>query len=118
MARKIDPNNLSGGDVARILGPLIGAIIAFIVVTMYAPQFLWVLIVALIALIVYSVRSMPKESLKAIAERRQRTNEKIKNLPYLGPIIYPLWRVFGWLSESIGIAMLILMIYLVYKGAS
>ena len=118
MARDFDPNNLSGGDVARALGPLIVGIVAFVVVGKYAPQFLWVLLVAFLVFVFYSVRSIPKKNLEAIADRRRLTNEKIKNLPYLGPIIYPLWRVLGWLSGLISIAMLPLIIYLIYKGAS
>lgn len=118
MARDFDPNNLSVGDVARVLGPLVGAIIALIVVGKYAPQYLWVLFVAFFVLITYSVRSIPEESLEAMEDQRQRTNDKIKNLPYLGPIIYPLWRVFGWLHGLMSIAMLLLMVYLLYRLAS
>jgi carbon starvation protein CstA len=118
MSREFDPNNLSVGDVARVLGPLVGVIIAVVAVGKYAPQYLWVLFAALFVLVMYSVRSMPKESLEAMEDQRQRTHDKIKNLPYLGPVIYPLWRVFSWLNGLIGIAMLLLMIYLLYRGAS
>jgi len=118
MARDIDPKNLSGGDVARILAPLVGFLVVLIVVGKYAPQLLWVLFAAMFVAIMFSVRSIPKKNLEAIAESRQKTNDKIKNLPVLGAILYPLWRVFGWLSELFSVAMILLIIYLVYIGAS
>jgi len=118
MARDIDPKNLTGGDVARILAPLVGFLVALIVVGKYAPQFLWVLFAAMFVAIMISVRSIPKKNLEAFAESRQRTNDKIKNLPVLGPIVYPLCRVFGWLSELFSVAMILLVIYLVYRGVS
>ena len=116
MAREIDPNNLSGRDVARILAPTIGFVVAFVAVGRYAPQFIWVLFAALFVFMLFSVRSIPKKNLEVIAESQQRTNEKIKNLPVLGPIIYPLWRVLGWLSGLFTAATITLLVYFIYKG--
>ncbi len=117
MGREIDPKNLSGGDVLRIVAPLIGLIVAIVVVGRFAPSYFWVLMVAVIGYVIYTVQTLPKKDLEAIAKAEQDTNDKIRNLPLLGPILYPLWRVFGWAHGVIGVATILLVVYFALKGS-
>lgn len=113
MTQDFDPNNLSGGDVFRMIAPLIAFVAALIVAASFGSAYVIAVIVISIGLVIYSAYSMPKKDVEAIAEARQRTNDKIKNLPVFGPILYPLWRILDWASSLFTLAMMILLLYLV-----
>ena len=118
MAREFDPNNLSGGDVFRAIAPVVGFIVALIVAASFGPAYVAGVIVISVGLVIYSVRSMPKKDLQAIVKADQRINDRIKNLPVLGPILYPLWRVLGWAHNLFTLAIIILLLYLALNWAT
>ena len=118
MGREFDPNNLSAGDVFRAVGPLVAFFVAIIVAASFGPAYVVGVIVISVLLVIYSVWSMPKKDLEAIVEADQRFNDKIKNLPILGPILYPLWRLLDWTHSLFTVAMIILLVYLAIHWAT
>ncbi len=110
MAREIDPNNLSAGDVLRIVAPTIAAIAVLILVGKFAPDHVWLLIVLLVGGIYLYVSRLPKKDLAAIAEREREVENKIGAIPVVGPIAKPAWRLLNWLAVILGAIMLILFV--------
>ncbi len=118
MGREFDPNNLSAGDVFRAVGPLAAFFVAIIVAASFGPAYVLAVIAIFVGFVIYSVWSMPKKDLEAIVEADQRANDKIKNLPVLGPILYPLWRLLDWAHTLFAVAMIILLVYVAINWAS
>lgn len=118
MRRQVDPNNLSGGDVLRVLAPLAGFLVALIIAGQFGAKYVWVVIALGAAFVLYIVFTLPKEAVQAITEAEQRTNDKIRDLPVVGPLLYPLWRVLGWTHTLLGIATIIVVLYFVYSWLS
>ncbi len=110
MAREIDPNNLSVGDVLRIVAPTIAVIAALILVGKFAPDYVWLLIVLLVGGVYVYVSRLPKKDLATIAEREQKFENKIGAIPVVGPIAKPAWRLLNWLAVILGAVMLILFV--------
>ena len=116
--KEFDPNNLSAGDVARGLAAPIGIIVALIVVGKYAPRFIWLLVVGIPVCVYFYISRMPKEDLRAIADAEHRANEKIRNLPIVGPILYPLLRVLDWAHSVFIIVFLLLLAFWLFAKYS
>jgi hypothetical protein len=118
MGRQVDPNNLSGGDVLRILAPLAGFLVALIIAGQVGAKYVWIVITLGAAFVLYIVCTLPKEAVQAITEAEQRTNDKIRDLPVVGPLLYPLWRVLGWAHALFGIATILVVLYFAYSWLS
>jgi|GEM_PF-4134774 len=107
MARKIDPNDLSAGDVLRLVAPTIAVIAAFVLVGEIVPDYLWLLIVLLIGGVYAHISRLPKKDLAALAQREKEVENKIGAIPVIGPIARPAWRVLNWIGVILGAFMLV-----------
>ncbi|MDH5501466.1 MAG: hypothetical protein OEY72_10250 [Gammaproteobacteria bacterium] len=116
MAREIDPNNLSAGDVLRVVAPTIAVVAVFILVGKFAPDYVWLLIALLVGGIYVYVSRLPKKDLAAIAEREQHFENKIGAIPVVGPIAKPAWRLLNWLAVILGAVMLVLIVVVSIKN--
>lgn len=109
MARDIDPNNLSIGDVLRIVAPTIALIAILILVGRFAPNYVWLLLVLISVGAFVCVLRLPKKDLAAIAEHEQQLEDKIGSFPIVGSIAKIAWRLLGWLSIVFGVFVLVLL---------
>ena len=110
MARDFDPNNLSAGDVFRAVVPTIAVIAVLVLVGRFAPNYVWLLIILLVGGVYVYVTRLPKKDIVAITEREQELENKIGNVPLVGPIAKPAWRLLNWLAVIFGAIMLILFV--------
>ncbi len=111
MARKIDPNDLSAGDVLRLVAPTIALIALLILVGKFAPHFIWLLIVLLVIGFYVTVSKLPQKDLAAMEEKEREIQGKIESLPVVGPIAKSAWRIFSWIGFIIGALFLILIVF-------
>jgi len=116
VAREFDPNNLSAGDVLRAIGPLVVVIAIIVLVGRYAPDYVGLAIAAIIGFVFFWIFTLPKKDVAAIAEAERKLDSKIENLPVVGPVAGPLWRVFNWLGSILGAVMLIWLVYWAIKN--
>ena len=115
VAREFDPNNLSAGDVLRAIAPLVVVIAIIVFVGRYAPDYGGLAIVAIIGFVFFWVFTLPKKDVSAIAEAQRRLDTKIQNLPIVGPIAGPLWRILTWLGSILSALILIWLVYWAIK---
>ncbi len=116
MAREFDPNNLSAGDVFRAIAPLVVVIAAIVLVGRYAPDYVGLVIIAIIGFVFYWIFTLPKKDVEAIAEADRRLDSKIQNLPIVGPVAGPLWRILKWLGSILTTVILIWLVYWAIKN--
>ena len=111
MARKLDPKNLSAGDVARILSPTVLAF-AGLLLAFHISQKLGALVLLLIIIGIFvMVIRIPKKDLGRISRRMEESDQKIYRIPVLGP----LWRIGGWFHMFFGLIMLLFLFYWIGK---
>ena len=108
MAREFDPNNLSAGDVLRILAPTVAVIAVVVLVGRFAPDYVWLLFVLTSVGAYLYVSRLPKKDLAAMVEQDQKFENKIGSLPVIGRIAKPAWRLLNWLVVVFSTIMLIL----------
>lgn len=116
MTREFDPNNLSAGDVVRAIAPLVAVIAIIVLVGRYAPDYVGLAIFAIVGFVFFWFLTLPKKDVAAMAEAERRVDSKIQNLPVIGPVAGPLWRVFNWLGSLLGAVMLIFLAYWAFKS--
>lgn len=114
MARDFNPNNLSAGDVLRILASSIALIfvllIAVLFVSRFAPDFTRLFIGLLGIGVFVVITRLPKKDLAAISEKEHELEEKIGRIPIIGSVAKPAWRSFNWLTVILGVIVLILLV--------
>ena len=111
MAWEYDPDNLTAGDVLKMVAPTIAAFVSIYFVNKYFPDFVDLAAFALIALVIFGILRMPKKDLEKIAEAEQRQSEKVKAVPVVGPALGVLKQAFDWIHTIFGIILFIWLIY-------
>jgi len=111
MVKEFDPDNLTAGDIVRAVAPTILAILAIYLVQKFAPNFLGIAVVILIALVLYVIFTMPKKDVESIGKADRELNDNIGKIPVIGPLAKPLWRVIVWLSAIVSLITIILLVF-------
>ncbi len=111
MARDFDPDNLTAGDVFKTVAPIFGVIGVLYLINKYFPDFVGLVVVALIVLVMVYVWTLPRKDLRAMAEADRKTDERIEGVAVVGPGLRLLRQAFDWLSTIVGAIMFIWLVY-------
>ena len=112
MKRDIDLNNLSLGDVLRLIAPLLVALGVPIAVLVLAPAYLPHAFLGLIVLAVVWLMRMPKEERLQINEAQRRANERLGRIPVVGGLL----RLLDSLFAVFSLVVFAWFVYLIVKS--
>ncbi len=116
MSREFDPNNLTFGDVLRAIVPLVAVIAIISLVGQYAPDYVLLVVVAIVGFIFYWIFTLPKKDVEAIAEADRKLENRIQNIPIIGPVAGAVFRIFNWLGLILGAVTVVWLVYSAIKN--
>ena len=110
MALHLDPNNLTAGDVVRVVGPLALGLATLFLVGYFASDFVWLVILAFVVIFVVGWARIPREDKISMVKKELELEQKIDNIPIVGRPARYLWKILSWVAGFIGIFYLVLLV--------